>query len=438
MKKVLVLGAGMVSRPLVRYLLDNGFHVTVASRTVSKAEALVEGHPNGEAIPLNVKDEEKLEQLISEADLSVSLLPYVYHPKVARYCIKHRKHMVTTSYVSDEMKSLDGQAREAGVLLLNEIGLDPGIDHMSAMRIIHDVQNRGGRIASFQSCCGALPAHQSNTNPFGYKFSWAPRGVLLASRNSARFRKDGRLVEIPGEELFEHYDIKTVPGVGDFENYPNRNSVPYADLYGITDADTVYRGTFRFTGWSETMRGLAKLGYLDDTERPDLQGKTYRQVLREIVGDGDCMACSLASYLGVPPYAAVVKRLEWLELTSDDPVPEDAKSMLDLLASKMFKKLALQEGDIDMCVLFHEFIAEFPDGRKEYITSTLVDYGQPDGDTAIARTVSLPAAIAVRMILEGKISLTGVYIPVVPEIYEPVLDELENMGIRCVEKTTSL
>jgi len=200
---ILILGAGLVSRPLVRYLLDlPNFKVIMASRTVSKAEKIIDGHPDGTAISLNVKDEGQLEELISNSDLTVSLLPYIYHVKVANFCIKHKKHMVTTSYVSPEMKALDQKAKQSGIIILNECGLDPGIDHMSAMRIIHDVSNKGGRVISFKSTTGALPSFEANNNPFGYKFSWSPKGVLLASRNPAEYLENGEKVSIPGEKLF--------------------------------------------------------------------------------------------------------------------------------------------------------------------------------------------------------------------------------------------
>jgi len=222
MKRVLILGAGLVSRPHVRYLLNvPGFEVTVASRTVSKAEALIQGHAQGRALALDVDDQGALDALIEECDLAVSLLPYVHHPVVARLCVKHRKHMVTTSYVKDAMRALDGAAREAGVVLLNEVGVDPGIDHMSAMKVIHNVERRGGRITSFDSWCGGLPAPEANDNPLGYKFSWSPKGVLLAGRNPARFLKDGQIVEVPGEELFDHYWTVQIQGLGEFECYPN-------------------------------------------------------------------------------------------------------------------------------------------------------------------------------------------------------------------------
>ena len=438
-KNVLILGAGMVSRPMIKYLFENtDYHVTMASRTVSKAEKIINGNPRGTAISLNVKDEALLEKLISESDLTVSLLPYTYHVKVANFCIKHKKQMVTTSYVSEEMKALDKAAKDAGILILNECGLDPGIDHMSAMRIIHDVQEKGGTVVSFRSTTGALPSHEANTNPFGYKFSWAPRGVLLASRNPSRWLQDGKELSFPGEKLFENYTLQDVPGVGTFENYPNRNSVPYKEIYGLNDAKTVYRGTFRMAGWCETMRKIVALGWLSENPVENFTGKTYGDLTRKIIGAGlkDDLYQVTARFLDLKLYSTVMKRLEWLGLFSDELLPKDRDNPLDYLNVLTLKKMALGKDERDMIVMHHEFIAEY-DNKKEYVTSTLVDYGIPNDDSAIARTVSIPAAIAVRMILEKKIAIAGVYIPVIPEIYNPILDELEGMDIVFKEKTES-
>lgn len=440
MATVLVLGAGMVTRPMVRYILENtDFNLRMASRTVSKAVAMIDGHPRGEAVALDVsKDMEALEPMVKEADLVVSLLPYAYHVAVAEFCIKHKKHMVTTSYVSDAMKALDGRAKEAGITILNEIGLDPGIDHMSAMRVIHDVQKKGGRISNFRSSCGALPAKDVRQNPFGYKFSWSPRGVILASRNAAKWQEDNKEVSVPGEKLFENYIFKTVEGVGVFENYPNRNSVPYKDIYGIQDTDTIYRGTLRNFGWCETMRKIAGLGYLKEEETPDIADMTYNQLLGKLIGkEGKATIQDLANTLGVDTYSTVAKRLEWLGLLSDEKVPAGSKSPLDVLATRMLEMLEMEPGEKDMVVLYHEFEADYGD-RKEFITSTLVDIGIPNGDSAIARTVSLPAAMAVKLIIEGKIATPGVHVPVIPEIYGPVLKELEELSIICREEARSM
>lgn len=432
MPKVVVLGAGMVTRPLVRYLLDQpDMKVTVATRTVEKAKKMIAGHPNGEAKTLNVENLSAVEDEVKGADVVVSLVPYAHHVAVSNFCIKHKKHVVTTSYVSDAMKALDGDAKKAGVLLLNECGLDPGIDHMSAMRIVHDVEKRGGKVVSFKSSTGALPAHEANNNPFGYKFSWSPRGVLLASRNAAKWLENGKEVDVPGEKLFENYYIQDVPEVGAFENYPNRNSVPYKEIYGLKDARTVYRGTYRMTGWCETIRRVVALGWLRDEPVAGFSGKTYGDLTRHLIGaaPGADPVKATAEFLGVQPYAAVIKRFEWLGLFGEKPLAADKNTPLDHLNVLTLEKMVIGENERDMIVMHHEFVAEFPGGKKEYLTSTLVDYGIPGEDTSVARTVSLPAAIAVKLILDGRIKDTGCHIPVSPTIYNPILDELEPYNV---------
>ena len=433
--KVLVLGAGLVSKPLVRYLLDQpNFSVTMASRTVSKAEKIINGHKFGTAVALNVTDNAFLEKLVSESDLTVSLLPYNYHVTVANLCIKHKKHLVTTSYVSKEMKSLDKKAKDVGIILLNECGLDPGIDHMSAMRIIHEIEENDGKIISFKSTTGALPSFEANNNPFGYKFSWSPRGVLLASRNDAKWLENGKEVSIPGEKLFENYYIQDVQGVGTFENYPNRDSIPYKDIYGLNDAKTVYRGTFRFTGWCETLRKIVALGWLNDKPANGFKGRSYGDLTRFLINakENDNLMEKTAEFLKIETYSTVIKRLGWLGLFSDLKLPEGKDSPLDYLNVLTYDKMYLDKKERDMIVMVHEFIAKYPT-KKEYITSTLVDYGIPNGDSSISRTVALPAAIAVKMILNGLINQSGVHIPVIPEIYNPILNQLKDLGIKFKE-----
>ena len=457
MKKNLVLGAGLVASAHVRYLLNQpDFRVTVASRTLSKAQDIIRGHPKGEARPLDVTDESALEELIRQADLAVSLLPYVYHPMVARLCVKHRKHMVTTSYVKEPMQALDSAAREAGVILLNEIGVDPGIDHMTAMRVIHRVQKDGGAITSFTSWCGGLPAPEANTNPLGYKFSWSPKGVLLAGKNPAHYLKDGQEVFVPGKELFDHYwtvPVEVAGKVIDFEGYPNRDSLPYMETYGITTARSMFRGTLRNVGWCPTMRKIADLGLLDKEERDDIAGLTFAQFTAKLIGSTGDPKKDLAVCLKVEEDSLVISNLEWLGLLSDDPLPLQKGAPIDILTARMLEKMQYEEGERDMLILQHEFIAEYPDPsttlrrgsgqgsghrRKEKVTSTMIDFGIPHGETSMSRTVGLPAAIGVRLILQGKVNLIGVHTPVLPEIYEPVLEELEQLGIHFTEKWETL
>ena len=439
MKKVLILGAGLVARPLVRYLLDQpDFRVEVASRTVSKAEKLIEGHPRGVAKELNLKSEEALKGEVAGADLVISMVPYAFHPKVAELCIAHKKQMVTTSYVSDTMKKLDADARKAGIIILNEVGLDPGIDHMEAMRVIHEIHDKGGKLVGFISFCGGLPAPEANTNPFGYKFSWSPTGVLLAGKNSAQYLQDGEEVVIPSEKLFESYSLRTIEGLGVFEGYPNRNSLPYIELYGVPETKTMLRGTLRNVGWCETVRTLVRLNVLDQEEK-DWTGMTFADFLRKLLGTrAKDLKKAVSERLGISPGLAILRRLEWLGLFSDEPLPLQKGSALDIVSARMTAKLAYLPGERDMIVLQHEFFASYPKAGKEKIVSTLIDFGIPGSDSSMARTVGLPAAIGTKLILEGKIRETGVHIPVSPEIYLPILAELKTLNIAFKEKREKL
>jgi len=436
MKKVLVLGAGLVARPLVRYLLDQPeFAVVVADMEAGRAARLVGGHPRGAAEVLDIGDRAALAAAVGRSDLVVSLVPYTFHPLVAEMAVDQGRSMVTASYVSPAMRALDARAKERGVLLLNELGLDPGIDHMEAMRVIHEVHEDGGGVLGFTSYCGGLPAPEANTNPFGYKFSWSPRGVLLASKNSAKFLKDGRIVTVPSEDLFARPEIIGVPGLGDFEGYPNRDSVVYREAYGIPEAQTVFRGTLRYPGWCETVRKMVELGLLDDIPR-DRSGATFQGLMRELSGAaaGADAKAAVASRLRLEPGSAILSRFQWLGLFEETALPAAKGSALDNMTALMVDRLSYKEGERDMIILQHEFLARSGSGRTERIVSTLIDYGIPGGDSSMSRTVGLPAAIGARLVLEGRIGLTGVQVPVEPEIYGPILDELRSLGVRFEEK----
>jgi saccharopine dehydrogenase-like NADP-dependent oxidoreductase len=438
MKRVLVLGAGLVARPLVQYLLERKYHVVLVTRTVAKAEKMIAGFANGEAHPLDLQNEAKLGEYIKDADLTVSLVPYAFHPVVAKHCIQHHRPMVTTSYVSDAMKALDAKAREAGVTVMNEIGVDPGIDHMSAMRIIDAVRKKGGRIVAFRSYCGGLPAPEANDNPFGYKFSWAPRGVLLAGRNEAQYLSDGRKVVIPNARLFRDTHMLNVEDFGQFEAYPNRDSISYVEVYGLQGIETLFRGTLRNPGWCDCLHNFNRLGLLS-LDEIEVKGRSYADLMRQIVGcgPGDDLGKAVAKKLAIPAESLPVLNLRWLGMFADRKFAVDKTTPLDAMGDLMYEKLAFREGERDLIVLYHDFRAVYPDGKKERITSKLIDFGIPNGDSSMSRTVSLPAAIAVNMILTGKFTRTGVLRPVTPDIYEPVLDELASMNINCKEATES-
>lgn len=438
MKKVLCLGAGLVARPFIHYLSEHGIHVVVASRTKSKAEKLIEGCKNAEAVAFNVTtDDSLLEDLTAKVDLVCSLLPYTYHVKAAKVAIRHKKMFCTTSYISDEMKSLEDDAKKAGILLLNECGVDPGIDHMSAMQIIDHVHNNNGKIVSFTSFTGGLPAPEANNNPYGYKLSWSPRGVLLAGRNDAHFLRDGKEIKIKGADLFQSCEPMEVPGMGTFEGYPNRDSMSYINIYNIQETKTMLRGTFRNTGWCETLDKIADLGLLDIEER-SLTGITYADLMKNLTSAGDSdLKDAVAKFCEIDRDSEIISRFEWLGLFDEREIDSKVNTRLDALCALFEEKMNYEPGERDMLVMHHEFIAEYPD-KKQKITSTMIDYGIPNGDSSMSRTVALPVAIASRMILEGRINLTGVYRPIIPEIYEPILEELAILGISLEEHTFDL
>lgn len=440
MKKILVLGAGLVSRPGVSYLLDNReLVVTVADKIVKNAERLIDGKKNGRAVELDVADDFRLNELIKENDIIVSLLPWTFHVKVAGMSLKNGKNMVTASYVSREMKELDPKVRERGLLFLNEMGVDPGIDHMSAMSIIDKIHSEGGKIVEFYSYCGGLPAPEANDNPFGYKFSWSPKGVVLASKNPAKYLKNGKVVNIKESDLFLNYKVEEVESLGDFEVYPNRDSLPYKELYGLDEAETVMRGTYRNLGWCDTMKKIVDLGLVDTRKREGLKGKSYGEIVAEIIGEKNDkdLKNKVAVKLGVEKDSWIISNLLWLGLFSNEKVVS-GESYLDILSDLLLKKLKYKKNERDMLILQHKFIVKNSNGSRDMITSTMIDYGIPGGDSAMARTVSLPLAIGVKLMAEEKFTLKGVRIPNVKEIYEPVLSELKELGIEMREKRVRL
>ena len=434
MKKVLILGAGLVSKPMVDYLFREGFEVIIATRTKDKADKLIRGHENGRSVAWMTEDMDTLSNMVRDTDLTVSLLPYRYHVEVAKLCLKHRKPLVTTSYVSPAMQALHDDAVKAGVIFLNEAGLDPGIDHMSAMRIIDNVKHKEGKIEEFYSLCGALPAPEDANNPFGYKFSWSPKGVVLASRNGATYLKHGKIVTIEPIDLFKDRFPFNFPGVGELEVYPNRDSVSYVDIYGLKGINTMYRGTFRFKAWCETLDMMKAIGLIDDGDH-DYTGKTFRQFVAERAGiPGKDLRSELKNKPGLKPTEKALDALEWLGLFSNKVMGYGVTSPYEITSDLMIKMMWLGDNERDMIVMQHLFLASYPGGRREVISSRMLDFGSPATDTSIARTVALPAAMAVKMILTGRIKLTGVYRPVLPDLYNPILDELALNGIKMEEE----
>lgn len=434
MKKVLILGAGLVARPMVQYLMDRGYSIVIASPMKGRADEMIAGNPLGSSVDWSMDDPETLDLLVAGNDITVSLLPYKYHADVARICLAHRRHLVTTSYVQKEMLGLDEAARNAGVIFLNEVGLDPGIDHMSAMKIIDLIHNNGGKVEQLYSICGALPAPEAADNPMRYKFSWSPKGVVLAGLNSALYLIDGKRKLIDTEDLFKATFTYSVPGAGEFEVYPNRDSISYMDIYGIRETRTMYRGTFRYKGWCESMDTFKRLKMLENTVR-DYNGWTYAGFLAECAGvkSGD-LKKSISEIIGSDEDSASIKALDFLGFFSNERLEYYETTPFEITSDRMIKKMMLGENERDMVVMQHIFLAEWANGKKEVIRSSMIDYGSPAGNTAVSKTVALPASVAVKLIMEDRISARGVVRPVLPEIYNPILEELKSLGVEMREE----
>ncbi|GIY30410.1 hypothetical protein CDAR_262411 [Caerostris darwini] len=446
-KKVLVLGAGYVAGPLVDYLTrDQTIHVTIGSSLQNQGEALVKSN-NTEHVVLDVTTGRgPLDKLIEESNLVVSLLPYSLHPSIAERCIKHKVNMVTASYLTPEMRSLHQAAVDAGITIVNEVGLDPGIDHLLAMECFDEIKLNGGKITSFVSYCGGLPAPEHSDNPLRYKFSWNPRGVLLNTLSVAKYLDDGKIVEIPsGGALMDHArDIDFLPGFN-LEGFPNRDSTAYIDAYNIQTADTVLRGTLRYKGFAEVMKALNRLGLLNDSPHPCLHSKgpeiTWKQFLCTLLGqqDQELLTPNLKNliYDVIGQSETQVAALERLGIIDEEPVVKFS-TPLETFTHFLANKLAIQKGERDVIILRHNIGIQWPDNKNEMRHIDFVVYGDKDGYSAMAKTVGYPAAIATKMVLESEIQTKGMVVPMVPEIYKPMLMRLKQEGISSLEHTIKL
>lgn len=433
MKKVLVLGAGRIAKPCISYLMNKGYAVYVADISEENIERCIGGNKNGHAL---VGDALKnLAASIDDIkpDVVICLLPQQCMPKAARVCVEKGVNYVNPSYIKEEMQALDGPAKERGVTLLCELGLDPGIDHMSASKAIEEIHGAGGSVVSFKSWCGALPALSANNNPLGYKLSWAPSSLVHASRRDARIIRDGKVILWPNGETYAHAGLLEVKGLGWFEEYANADSTPYVKTYNMPEVKEVYRGTLRYPGWCEMICKMQDLGLYDDQER-DFKGKTYADVTRELVGvgKGENLKEALRNFLELENCSFVMMKLEWLGLLDETPVPIDEGDMYDFVECLYNDKLGFAPSEDDLSVMMHRYTVEYPD-RKVVKTSTLIDYGNNSTDFSVAKLTGLPPAIGAQLILEGKIDKKGVVSPTMPEVYEPELEELKKLGIEFKE-----
>ena len=440
MKNILVIGAGRSSQILINYLLDHSvllnWKVIVADYSLELAEKAVSNHKNGKPIFFNVLDYKQRKSQIANSDIVISMLPASMHIIVAEECISLNKNLVTASYVSEQISNLDKAAINAGVLLLNEIGLDPGIDHMSAMKIIEKIKEEGGDLYSFKSYCGGLVHPNFDNNPWNYKFTWNPRNVVLAGQGTARYIESDLYKYIPYSKLFQRTESVNITDLGEFEGYANRDSLSYRKLYGIENISTLIRGTLRKKGFCNAWDVFVQLGMTDDSYKfQDSNKITNREFINSFLPYDKKLSVEekLCKEFNIDFESDIYKKIKWLDLFLDVRIFEKNASPAQMLQAILEKKWSLDTYDKDMIVMQHQF-KYLNNGLPQKLKSSLVVYGEDSVNTAMAKTVGLPVAIATKLILEGKINLHGVHIPTSKQIYLPILSELEEYGITFFEE----
>jgi saccharopine dehydrogenase-like NADP-dependent oxidoreductase len=508
MKHIILFGAGKSATCLIDYLkkqvASNPWKFTLCDSNIDAVNSKLGGAPNTTGISINVEDEQARKPLVQSADVVISLLPASLHFLVAKDCVEFSKHLLTASYVDEQISNLKSQISDKKILFLCEMGLDPGIDHMSAMKIIHDIKAKGGKITSFKSHCGGLVAPESDDNPWRYKISWNPRNVVMAGKAGAIYRQAGKEVHEQYKDLFKPERAIDIEGLGHLSYYPNRDSLSYMDTYDLKDTDTFVRTTLRFPEFCYGWKNIIELHLTDETVEYDTDGMTLKDFFKkhfakynfsewltkhmserlkfsndllekllslqaqeeelkhnaEVTGEeiqemehfmmvddkGDLKDIGLEDVRSSAANAVMIKlheanlamkQLMFLGLDSDELINKGKCSAADVLQFVLENKLALKDGEKDMIVMLHEFEYNL-NGQSSMVNSSLIVIGQDNVRTAMAKTVGLPIGIAAKLILEGKLNVTGLHIPVIPEIYEPVLKELEENGIRFKESSKTL
>jgi saccharopine dehydrogenase-like NADP-dependent oxidoreductase len=436
MQTILILGAGLSSSSLIRYFLEKSetynWQIRVVDRNIEQVKKKLNGHQNGVGLSFDALNSIERKPEIERADLVISMLPARFHVEVARDCIDLKTHLITPSYVSKEMKALHDAAVEAGILIMNEIGVDPGIDHMSSSKVLDDIQSKGGVMHSFKSFCGGLIAPENDTNPWNYKFTWNPRNVVVAGQGGAAcFIEENQYKYIPYTQIFQRLDVFDIDGYGSFEGYANRDSLAYRKIYGLDNIPTIYRGTLRRVGFSKAWNVFVQLGMTDDTYKleksEDLTPRTFLNAFLPFK-EVDTVENKLKKYFTLDD-EELFEKFVWLGIFDDTtPFGIENASPAQLLESLLVEKWKLEEGDKDMLVMYHEFVYDINSSREKIISS-MVCIGKNQIYTAMSETVGLPVAICAKMILRNQIQLTGVHIPVLKEVYDPILKELESFGI---------
>ncbi len=445
MKTILILGAGLSASSMIRYLLERSsqlnWHLRVTDQDLEMVKRKLNGHPNATALTFNALDPKERRPEIEKADLVISMLPARFHPEVAKDCVDYKKNLITPSYISPEMRELDEKAKQAHIVIMNEIGVDPGIDHMSAMKIIHEIQENGGELTAFRSFCGGLIAPESDDNPWNYKFTWNPRNVVLAGQGGAScFLDHNEYKYIPYNRLFSRLQRVEIPGYGEFDGYANRDSLSYRKTYGIDHIPTIYRGTFRRPGYCQAWNVFIELGMTDDSYKMDRsETLTPRNFINAFLPyhPNRSVEDKFRDFLR-EDRIELYEKFEWLGIfEGNEPIGLTNASPAQLLEKILTRKLVLGPDDKDMLVMYHEF--EYKQNGKNYlVTSSMVNIGEDQMYTSMSNTVGLPVAIAAKMILTGELSKKGVTLPIFKEIYEPILAELEGFGISFMEEKKEL
>ena len=442
MKKVAIVGAGLMTKPMVDYFIEKcGYQVIMVNRTVSKAEKVIAGRAAGKAVSWPNNDPSILDKVISEVDIAISMVPKPIHIHVAKSCLRNGKNMLTTAYEIPELLALENEVKEKGLLILNELGEVPGMDHFGSQMVLDEVKEEGGRVISLNSYGSGLPAYGSNNNPMGYKFSWDPRTVFVAAQTAAGYLKNGKKIDVPGDKLFEHFWYVDIDDLGTFESYPNKDVQKYVKPFGLDKDVSFYRGLLRFSGYCNHMKNIMALDLLNNKKVNNLGGKTYRQFTADLINEEspNDLEHKLSNYLNTNYNADIVHRLKWLGFFDDKPIEIKEGTNLDVLLDLMLNKMYYKPHEKDMIILHIDVLAEFTGGRREKRLATMVVEGIPNGDSAMSRAVALPPAISAKLIIEGKIKATGVLMPpTLPELYKPVLDELSDFGFIFKRKTIKL
>ncbi len=442
MKNILVLGAGQSAPYLIQYLLEQAetydWFVTVGDRDETLAAQRVNDHPRGSSTFFELDDLTLSTTLIRKADLVVNLLPATMQAQVAAECVQQRTHMVSASYRDQRVRALDHEAHRADVLLLTECGLDPGIDIMSAMDIIHRIREQGGDVERFFSYGSGVPGPEVDSNPLRYCITWNPRNVVMAGERGAQYLQDGQIKCVPPHSVFAHSWPVEVDGVGPMEAYPNRDSLSYLDVFHLERAKTMIRATLRYPGWSETWLQIVRLGLPNEYIRiPRLSERSFAEIVDMFLPratPGSRLEGRFANFLGISPTGRIMENLRWLGLFSTEPAGIEGETAADAMIHLLRRKLPLPEGARDMVAIVHEIDAHYPDDRRERIVATFKHFGAPGGTTAMAQTVGLPAGIAAKLVMTGVLPLTGSHIPTHERVYRPVLDELAAAGMKFEER----